>query len=187
MLRHVTHRPTLAAIFAMTALVVLPVPLPAVSGLVSESAAATSQDKRVDRSPRGGPGRFMARLVVQKALGRYDAAWKTLHPFHKQVAARAEYVDCELLTPFPGLLKRVKVTRVFDDPVVLAGMTVPVPSKGVTVRATVWTPVLSMPIVVTHTFHAVVANGKWTWILTPERFEAYAADACPALVAPATS
>jgi hypothetical protein len=185
MLRYVTHRPAVAAMFAVTALVVLPVPLPAVSGLASESAAATSQHQRVDRSPRGGPGRFMARLVVQKALGRYDAAWKRLHPLHKQVATRAEYVDCERLTPFPGLLKSVKVTRVFDDPVLIAGTTVPVPSKGVTVRAAIWTPITST-VVVTHTFHSVRANGGWTWILTPERFEAYAADTCPALVAPAS-
>jgi hypothetical protein len=180
MLRHVAHRPALAAILAATALVVLPVPLPAAFGLQSESAAA------MESAPRGSPGRFMARLVAQKALGRYEAAWKTLHPFHKVVAARAEYVDCERLTPFPGLLKSIKVTRVFDEPVLIAGMTVRVPSKGITVRAAVWTPVLSMPIVVTHTFHAVRANGKWTWILTPERFESYAADTCPALVASAS-
>jgi hypothetical protein len=185
MLRYVTHRPALAAIFAVAVLVILPVPIPAASGLVSESAAATSADRRVDRSPRGGPGRFMARLVVQKALGRYQAAWKTLHPFHQQVAARTEYVDCERLTPFPGLLKSVKVTRVFDDPVSIAGMTAPVPSKGVTVRVAVWTPITTT-VVVTHTFHAVAANGRWTWILTPERFEAYAAGACPTLVTSAT-
>jgi hypothetical protein len=185
MLRYVAHRPALAAIFAVTALVVLPVPLPAALGLQSESAAATESVSRVDRSPRGGPGRFMTHLVVQKALGRYEAAWKTLHPSHKQVAARGEYADCERLTPFPGLLKSVKVTRVFDDPVLIAGMAVPVASKGVNVRVVVWTPVMSMPVVVTHTFHAVAANGRWTWILTPERFGAYAADTCPALVGPA--
>jgi hypothetical protein len=184
MLRYATHRPAVAAIFAVTALVVLPVPLPAVSGLASASAAATSQHQRVDRTPRGGPGRFMARLVLQKALGRYEVAWKALHPLHKQVAPRSEYVDCERLTPFPGLLKSVKVTRVFDDPVLVAGTTVPVPSKGVTVRVSAWTPVT--PVVVTHTFHAVRANGGWTWILTPERFAAYASDTCPALVAPTT-
>jgi hypothetical protein len=177
MLRYVALRSALAAIL-LAAVVVLPVPLPAAFGLQSESAAATS--------PSGGPGRFMVRLIAQKALGRYEAAWKTLHPLHRQVASRAEYVDCERLTPFPGLLKRVKVTRVFDDPVVLAGMTAPVPSKGVTVRVAVWTPILSMPVVVTHTFHAVAVNGRWTWILTPERFEDYASDTCPALVAPAT-
>jgi hypothetical protein len=186
MLRYVAHRPALAATLAAVALVVLPVPLPAALGLQSESAAATESASRVDRSPRGGPGRFMARLVTQKALGRYEAAWTTLHPLHKQVASRIEYVDCERLTPFPGLLKSVKVTRVFDDPIVIAGMTAPVPSKGVTVRAAVWTPVLPIPVVVTHTFHAVAVNGRWTWILTPERFESYAADTCAALGAPAT-
>jgi hypothetical protein len=182
MLRDVSHhRPVvLVAAFVAAALVVLAAPLPAAARLQPESAPATeSQSRHADRSPRRGPGPFMARLVVQKALGRYDAAWKTLHPSHKRVAARTEYVECERLTPFPGLIKSAKVTRVFADPVSIAGMTAPVPSKAVTVRVAVWTAVTSIPVVVTHTFHAVAVNGKWTWILTPERFEAYAADACP--------
>jgi hypothetical protein len=185
MLRYIIHRSAVAAAFVAAALGLLPMPFPAASGLEVETAAATQSVSLVDRTPRAGPGRFIARLVTQKALGRYEGAWKTLHPFHKQVATRAEYVDCERLLPFPGLLKSVKVTRVFDDPVLIAGMTAPVPSKGVTVRAAVWTPITST-VVVTHTFHAVRANGGWTWILTPERFETYAADTCPALVAPAS-
>jgi hypothetical protein len=178
-LRYVFRRPALVAAFAAAALGLLPVPLPATAGLQSESAASTvSANRAADRTPPG-PGRFMVRLVAQKALGRYEAAWTTLHPFHKRVAARTEYVDCERLTPFPGLIKSVKATRVFDDPVSIAGMTAPVPSKAVTVRVVVWTPVTSTPVVVTPTFHVVAVNGRWTWILTPERFEAYAADTCP--------
>jgi hypothetical protein len=136
--------------------------------------------------PRQDPGLYMAAVVREKILGDYALAWKSLYPAHKRVAPRREYVACESKAPFPGLLERIRVVKVADEPVRVAGEKRKLPSKAVTVRVTARNPLLERPAVVEHTFHAIAVAGRWTWILTPQRFEDYRAGYCPSAQAQAT-
>jgi hypothetical protein len=121
----------------------------------------------------------MASLVREKATGQYELAWKSLNPFHQRVASRADYVQCENQTVFPGVLKHIVVVRVKDEPVVIAGETHSVASKAVTLRVSVASPGIRKPVVVTDTYHAVPVRGHWTWLLTRENFAQYKAGLCP--------
>jgi len=40
-------------------------------------------------------------------------------------------------------------------------------------------------VVVTQTAHAVAVDGRWRWILSPQRFATYRSGACPAYGPPA--
>ena len=136
--------------------------------------------------PRQDPGLYMAAVVREKILGDYALAWESLYPAHKRVAPRREYVSCESKAPFPGLLERIRVVKVADEPVRVAGVRRKLPSKAVTVRVIARNPFLDRPAVVDHTFHAIAVAGRWTWILTPQRFEDYRAGYCPSAQGQAT-
>ncbi len=137
-------------------------------------AATTAHGARA----AGDPGRFLVRMIEDKSAGRYAEAWRSLYPLHQQLVPRYEYVACERRMPFPGRLVAVRILRVASGPVSVAGISRPVAGTAVTVRAVVRTPMLRDPVVVVHTFHAVPANGRWTWILSPSRFQLYRGGGC---------
>jgi hypothetical protein len=147
------------------------------------SAASSSGNSTA--TPSTGAGLFMTSLIREKALGQYELAWKSLHPFHQRVAPRGEYVQCENRTAFPGRLLKVSVVRVQNEPVLIAGEERTVSSKAVTIRVSVDYPGLNKPVVVTDTYHAVAVGGHWTWILTRGNFDRYRTGQCPG-TAPST-
>jgi hypothetical protein len=153
-----------------------------VLGLVVAGTAvavtAHGAERKAARSLAGDPGVFVKRLVVQMAKDDYAQAWQTLHPAHKRVASKWEYVDCELGTPIPGSLVSVKVLRVLDKPVLVPGIWRVVDGKAVTFALTIKAPALKESTRVTHTGHAVSVNGQWRWILPPNRFEVYRSNLC---------
>jgi hypothetical protein len=141
--------------------------------------AACGGSSNSEAQPDQDPGLFMAALIREKATGQYELAWKSLNPLHQRVASRTDYIQCENQTVFPGVLKRVEVIGVKDDPVVIAGETDSVAAKAVTLRVSVNSPGIRKPVVVTDTYHAVPVHGRWTWLLTRENFAEYKAGRCP--------
>jgi hypothetical protein len=129
-------------------------------------------------APEQTPGLFMTSLIREKATGQYELAWKSLHPFHQQVAPERIYVHCENQTVFPGRLIKVDVLKVIDEPVLIAGQKASTPSKAVTIRVSVNSPGIPKPVVVKDTYHAVAVDGHWTWILTKDNFAEYKAGHC---------
>jgi len=150
----------------------------AVVGATTVAFTGRGVEQAAARSLPGDPGVFVKRLVVQMAKDDYAHAWQTLHPAHKRVASKWEYVDCELGTPIPGSLVSVEVLRAFDKPVLVPGIRRVVDGKAVTFALTIKVPGLKETTRVAHTGHAVPVNGRWRWILPPNRFEVYRSNLC---------
>jgi hypothetical protein len=115
---------------------------------------------------------FVKRLVVQMVRDDYARAWLTLHPAHKAVAPRWEYLYCELKSPVPGTIQSLEVTRVADEAFTLPGVGT-VRGKSVAFRL-----VLRGMGTIEHTSHVVAVRGGWRWILTPERYQLYRGNGC---------
>ena len=126
---------------------------------------------------RQDPGVFVKRLVGQMVRGEYGRAWLTLHPAHRRVASRSEYVACELASPISGEVASLRVQRVVDRRVLVAGVG-RVRAKAVLFRLVLRDLASGDTAVVTHTGHAVALRGAWRWILRPERYALYRADGC---------
>jgi hypothetical protein len=141
---------------------VVAVAIAALSGAAAPKAAGPA---------RPDPAAFVERLVVQIVRDDYARAWLTLHPAHKAVATRWTYVDCELLSPIPGRIDSLRILRVERT-------RHPVPGRGrLPVTAVTFHLVLS-GVEITHTSNLVEVDGRWRWILTPERYELYRAGSC---------
>ena len=130
-----------------------------------------------DSKPDEDPGEFISQLVHHVAAGRYAQAWTTLYPPHQRVATRQEYLRCEPMTPFPGKVENVRVLEVFDEPVSVGGEAEEVGSTAIIVRLTVLAEDDQRDRF-DSTFHAVAVDGKWTWFLPEQRYEAYVAGGC---------
>jgi len=143
--------------------VVLAVVAAALAGAAAPRASAPSAP---DPTP------FVKRLVVQMVHDDYAHAWLTLHPAHKTVAARWEYLYCELKSPIPGEIQSLEIVRIVDEPFLVSGVG-RVRGKSVTFRL-----VLRGLGPITHTSHVVAVHGSWRWILTPGRYRLYRSDGC---------
>ena len=142
--------------------------------------AAHGSDPAAHATARlGDPAAFLVRTIEQKAHGRYADVWTSLYPSHKLIAPRELYVRCESRIPFPGKIVSVDAVATRPAPVAIAGLTRPVRGEAVTIKAILRSPLLAAPVTVTHTFHAVAVDGRWTWILSTSRFRLYAGGGCP--------
>ena len=123
---------------------------------------------------REGAGVFMTRLVRDVAAGNYERAWEGLHPAHKRVAPRAQYLECERRDHVESTVAEIAVLRIEDQDVGVAG------EPGTSLGAAVTLRLRFGPDDdVTDTFHAVALYRDWVWILPRERYEAYRAGRCP--------
>jgi hypothetical protein len=114
--------------------------------------------------PHGSPVRFLSHAVRLLAANRYADAWKSLDPADQKLAPEPVYVACESLTPIPGRLVSLRVTRVGHDRI------------GVVVRFRLRLAAPGLPEeAVALTAHAVVAGHRWAWILPPARRALYRA------------
>lgn len=152
-------------------------------GLAAVGSGAVAFADRGSESARaasvGDPGEFVKRLIVQVVRDDYARAWLTLHPAHKAVAPRWDYVDCELLSPVPGDVVSLEVVRVAGTSVRVAGVG-RLRMRAVTFELVLREPGLDETVTVTHTANVAIVGGHWRWILTPERYELYRAGACGA-------
>ena len=129
----------------------------------------------------GDPVGFLKGVVRQIAANDYARAWQSLAPAQQRLVPQPEYVRCESASPIPGRLAWIQVVRAFKEPVTVAGTGAePVVATAVTFRLKISEPVLHEAVVVTHTVHAVPAEGRWAWILPPDRFQLHRSGSCGA-------
>lgn len=144
----------------------------AASGTMTVAAAFRS-------SSPGDPVLFLEGVVRQIAANQYAQAWQTLDPAQQRLVREDEYVRCESASPIPGSLDWIRVVRVSDGHVRVAGVDpAPVASKAVTFRLRISESSLHASVVITHTAHAVVAGNRWAWILPPARLKLHRSGTC---------
>ena len=112
---------------------------------------------------------FVQRITVEFSRGQSGRLWDELHPADQALVTRARFAECQRNDGFN--LKAFKVLESYDEPIDVAGKTVP--STAVSVRAT------SEDGETTATMHAVSVDGKWRWILQPADAAAYKKGRCP--------
>ena len=139
----------------------------------------SGRDGSAEKRPPDDPVVFLRGVVSRIAANDYGAAWERLHPAQQRVATRIAYVRCEQLTPIPGHLDWIRLVRTKDERITVPGDTGVVDSKAITLRLKLSEPVLKESVIVTKTVHAVGVDGRWRWILTPERFGIYRSKSCP--------
>ncbi len=136
--------------------------------------------------PKDDPVVFLKGVVGQIVRNDYSTAWLTMHPAQQRAVSQRDYVRCELQTKVIGRLDSLTVVRAFDDFVIVAGAGArPVKSKVVTFRLRLSEPGVGV-VSFTHSVHAVAVGGRWTWILTPHRYELYQAGGCSQAPPPAS-
>jgi hypothetical protein len=123
-------------------------------------------------------GRFFLTVLEQKISGDWAKAWQSLYPLHQRVAARDTFIRCETATPFSAPLESIHIVRVRAVPFRAPGSLHPVPSAAVTVAVELRWYGPRDPITVTYTFHLVAVHGRWTWLLSLDRYRLYQQDAC---------
>jgi hypothetical protein len=148
----------------------------AAATLVVAGTAQADQGVR----PAEPAGKYMTEVVQQKLANEYDLAWQSLYPPHQRVASHDAYVGCESLVPLAGTLVGIKVVRVFDERIRVAGAQRKLKTRAVRVRVAVASPVFTLfPVTVVQTFHAVAVDRQWKWILSRDQYAYYSAGACP--------
>jgi len=151
--------------------------LSAAPGAAALSFAGTAGRGNLPTEPAG---RYMTTVVRQKLASEYELAWQSLYPSHQRVATLEAYVGCESLVPRPGTLVAVKVLRVFDERIRVAGGTRKLKTRAVRVRVAVASSEFPLfPVTIVNTFHAIAVDGRWTWILSRDQYAYYSASTCP--------
>lgn len=141
--------------------------------------AATAQADRGVR-PAEPAGKYMKEIVKEKLGNEYELAWESLYLPHQQVATLDAYVGCESLIPRPGTMVGLKVLRVFDERILVAGAQRRQMTRAVRVRVAIASPVFTLfPVTITQTFHAIAVDGQWKWILSQYQYAYYSAGTCP--------
>lgn len=140
--------------------------------------SASGGERGAVASPQGSAATFLKRVVGFVVEDRYTRAWPSLYPGHQRVAPREEYVACELRTPIGSELRSAEVLRVTNKLLRIPGESARAPVTSVTLRLRIASPSVGTEDVFAHTFNAVAVGARWTWILTPGRYELYRSDAC---------
>jgi hypothetical protein len=123
-------------------------------------------------------GTFFLTVLEQKISGDWAKAWQSLHPLHKRIAARDTFIRCETARPFNAPLESIHIIRVRAVPFRAPGALHPVRSAAVTVAVELRWYGPRDPITFTHTFHVVAVHGRWTWLLSLDRYRLYQRHAC---------
>jgi hypothetical protein len=123
-------------------------------------------------------GPFLLDEIRMKVDGRWGVAWSSLYPLHRLVASRSAFVRCETRDPFVLPVDSMRVLRVSRTAVRVPGLARVVSGVAVTLRTTFLGPGPRDPIVFTHTFHLVPVHGRWTWLLSLQRYRLYRNGAC---------
>jgi hypothetical protein len=146
--------------------------------VIAVAAGAAGADRGI--RPVEPAGTYMTTIVKQKLANEYGLAWQSLYPPHQRVATLEAYVGCESLVPRPGTLISVKVLRVFDERIAVAGQRRKRNTRAVRVRVSIASPEFTLfPVTIVQTFHAIAVDRRWTWILSREQYAYYSAGACP--------
>lgn len=140
-------------------------------------AAAHSATKTTGWPSLRSASAFMLDDIRYKTDGKWGLAWQTLYPPHKLVAPRSEYVGCEESIPWAAPIQAFRVVGVKRASFRVPGGGI-VDGAAVAVRITFPFYGPRDPISFVHTFHLVPVNGRWTWILSAQRYSVYRGDGC---------
>ena len=152
--------------------------LAAASGAAAQSLAGIAPAARNRRVEPAGTD--MTAIVKQKLASEYGLAWQSLYPPHQRVATLE--ARCRLREPRTrtGTLVAVKVLRVFNERIRVAGEPGKLKTRAVRVRVAVASPEFPLfPVTIVNTFHAIAVDGQWTWILSRDQYAYYSAGTCP--------
>jgi hypothetical protein len=107
-------------------------------------------------------GSFMTRILREELNGQWGQQWAELHPGHKKLISRAQYIACsrELATNIGTGRETYRVLATADDAIDIFGVPQHA-AKLVTIRF--HTPGNSTTP--TYRLHAVPVGGHWTWVL----------------------
>lgn len=122
-------------------------------------------------APSESPQEFIEQMLGLAVKDQAGPEWDHLHPGQKRFVARQAFEDCRSQVTIPQF-DHVSVVDVYDDPISIVG----VPersSKAVTLKLTVGDQSVNQ------TFHAVLHDGRWTWVLPASDVAAYKAGQCP--------
>jgi len=121
---------------------------------------------------------FLLDEIHAKVRGRWGTVWHSLYPAHRRLVRRDTYVRCERASPFPADLASARVLSIRRTSVRVPGLARAVPGIALRTRLELGWYGGRDPIVVRHTFHLVPVGGRWTWLLSPDRYDLYLHDRC---------
>jgi hypothetical protein len=127
-------------------------------------------------APDEEPGAFLARLLKYEFSGQFHRSYDLLHPGHQALVTRSRYDECSQDDIGSVTLQGVEELDVYDDPISVPDIPEKT-SKAVTLRLTLLSGGETEHS--THTFHAVLVNGRWAWFLQTGSLEAYRVGECP--------
>jgi hypothetical protein len=113
---------------------------------------------------------FLSHVVRLIAANDHASAYPLLHPAQRQLVNAIDYVNCEQLSPYPGKLRSLRVLRITQERIHVAGTTAGrVPSTAVTFKLQLTASLHREPATFDLTAHAVSVSGRWAWILSARR------------------
>ena len=140
------------------------------AGILALACAACGGDEDLASS---GPGEAQVEVLDNLYGGRYDVAWRDLHPQHQQIAPLELFVRCSAQVAPTGNLESIEVLDVFDDNAVIPGI------DGGQVKA-VRVRVNSLEgDSDTFVNHQLKVGERWHWVLNADAFRAYQQKRCP--------
>ncbi len=116
--------------------------------------------------------RFVVRVQADLRLGKFQRAWRSLHPAEKRVVSTKRLASCYPRDEFPGTVT-FRATQAEDVDWLVPGTTDSQEAKEVTVIA-------KSPGAKGETFtqHVVRVGGQWKWMLSKPFFDRAKRGAC---------
>jgi hypothetical protein len=118
-------------------------------------------------------GAAVKSVIEREYVGDYRSVWEELHPRHQRFVTREEYEDCRRGIDVEGTLQSVLILGVRDQPLTIFGLPPRTQSKAVRVRVTTDEGAYSA------TYHVVVVDGTWRWVLSDGAARGFARTDCP--------
>ena len=132
----------------------------ALSALVAVLAAGCGA--AATTTPQEQPGVFVTRILREEINGQWALQWAELHPGHRQLITRPQYVACsrEMATNIGRGKEIFHVLDVRDEPIHVQD----VPQRT-SKLVTISFRVASEANPLTYRVHAVAVGDHWVWIL----------------------
>jgi hypothetical protein len=118
-------------------------------------------------------GAAVKRVIEREYVGDYGSLWDELHPRHQRFVTRTEYEECRRGIDVRGTLESVLILDVRDEPLTVYGLRPRTPSKAVKVRIT------TDETEFTATYHVVLVDGIYRWVLSDSAARGFARTDCP--------
>jgi hypothetical protein len=118
-------------------------------------------------------GAAVKSVIEREYVGDYRSVWDELHARHQRFVTREEYEECRRGIDVEGTLQSVLILDVRDEPLTVYGLPPRTPAKAVKVRVT------TDEAEYTATYHAVLVDGRWRWVLSDSAARGFARTDCP--------